>query len=1127
MARIFISHSSLNNAEAIAVRDWLVANGWEDIFLDLDPHHGLRVGERWQEALKAAAHRCQVVVFLITPEWVASKWCLAEFLLAKQLNKRLFGVLVAETPFDDLPTEMTAEWQLVDLAAEPRLVKMKVELPSGKKTATVSFSEDGLSRLKIGLQSAGLDAAYFAWPPQDDSDRPPYRGLRPLEAEDAGIFFGRDGAIVEALDRLRGLREAAPPRLFVILGASGSGKSSFLRAGLLPRLARDDRHFLPLPVLRPEGAAITGETGLISRLTAAFKARGIGKTRAAVRAAVEGGGATLQSLLSELVQSSEHKDTGKDTEPSPPTLIVPIDQAEELYLAEGLAEADGLLALLKSLLDQDTLNMMVVLTIRSDAYERLQLDERLEGLRQQTMSLPPMPRGAYGDVISGPALRLAATGRPLKIEDQLTDAILTDIEEGGAKDALPLLAFTMERLYLEYGDDGDLTLSEYEELGRIRGSIEAAVERALKAADSDPAAPKDRAARLALLRRGLIPWLAGIDPDTGEPRRRVARLSEIPDEARPLIRHLVEQRLLATDVAQDTADVTIEPAHESLLRQWGLLEGWLEEDFEALTTLDGVKRATRDWLANDRDHSWLSHNGARLEVAERTAKRDDFADHLRSSERKYLAAARQREDERISIERRARDAELRERRSVQIAESKKLTALAAERLADGDAATAALLALEALSDSDDDRFAGESRPYLREAEVCLDMAYRQIVPPVLLAGHSEAVNCIAVSPSGDLLVTGSDDCTARVWDISSGAEVSCLAGHDGGINCVSFMNDGSRIVTGSSDGSARIWNYKTKKQLATMGKYEFSIGCLVVARDDSTIATGSDGKVINRWNPANGENLASVRFHRGEVRCMELSTDGSRLAVVLNGQPSSWVLELHRWDTGRTLDGHTKGVSCVAISPDGSKAVTGSLDNSVRVWDIENSNELAVLAGHRRSVTIVAVMPDCRRVISGAYDGSVKIWDIESRSEIADCKGHTAQVTGIAIAFEGKRILSASRDESLRVWDAETGTELAVLRHHAAPITALVALPSHNAVASASQDSSVRICSLFENASTLVEAAKRAVPHCLSPEQRKQHSLGAEPPFWCIDMGKLPYDTDEWRAWLAERRAGGNPAMPN
>jgi Novel STAND NTPase 1 len=115
------------------------------------------------------------------------------------------------------------------------------------------------------------------------------------------------------------------------------------------------------------------------------------------------------------------------------------------------------------------------------------------------------------------------------------------------------------------------------------------VERALKAADRDPKIPRDREARLALLRRGLIPWLAGIDPDTGSPRRRIARRSEIPAESAPLIDLLVEQRLLSIDVSKKTGEVTIEPVHEALLRQWGLLQGWLAEDAGLLGVLEGAR----------------------------------------------------------------------------------------------------------------------------------------------------------------------------------------------------------------------------------------------------------------------------------------------------------------------------------------------------------------------------------------------------------------------------------------------------------------------------------------------------------------------------------------------------------
>jgi formylglycine-generating enzyme required for sulfatase activity len=643
LSRIFLSHSSANNDEAVALRDWLKREGWEDVFLDVDPDRGIATGERWERALNEAASRCEAVLFLVSRDWLASGWCLKEFNLAHKLNKRLFGLLVEDIAVADLPVNLTSTWQLVRLCSGTDHVMLRVSMPFTGKEAHVTFSAEALSRLKTGLQRAGLDSRFFAWPPEGDPNRPPYRGLRPLEADDAGIFFGRDAPIVEALDTLRGLRDGAPPRLLVILGASGAGKSSFLRAGLFPRLARDDQTFLPLPIIRPERAAITGESGLIRALEGAVERAGITMPRADLRAAIKGGTAKLKPLLQALADRVTPIAPDTSAKPRPPALILSIDQGEELFLAEAQDEAQPFLVLLRDLLVEDVPTVIAVFTIRSDNYERLQLAKELEGVRQQTLSLPPMPKGSYAEVIKGPVRRLDGTARALKIEDGLIDALLGDIEVGGAKDALPLLAFTLERLYEEYKASGHLKLSHYNDLGRVKGSIEAAVERAFKVADADPAIPKDRLVRLALLRCGLIPWLAGIDPDTGAPRRRVARLSEIPTEARPLIQHLVEQRLLATDVAKDTGEKTIEPAHEALLRQWGLLQGWLAEDAGLLAALEGVKRASRDWAANGKTTAWLTHATGRLEAAERLRERPDLAANLEPTEREYLAACRKAE----------------------------------------------------------------------------------------------------------------------------------------------------------------------------------------------------------------------------------------------------------------------------------------------------------------------------------------------------------------------------------------------------------------------------------------------------------------------------------------------------
>jgi formylglycine-generating enzyme required for sulfatase activity len=643
-ARIFLSHSSENSAEAVALRDWLCDNGWEDeIFLDLDPQRGIAAGERWERALNEAASRCEAVLFLISKAWLGSRWCLREFNLAHRLNKRLFGVMIETLSACELHKELADSWQIVRLASGRDHVILRVVLPITHDESYVTFSAEGLRRLKRGLEEAGLQPKYFVWPPGDDPNRPPYRGLRPLEAEDAGIFFGRDGPIVEALDRLRGLRETAPPRLLVILGASGAGKSSFLRAGLFPRLVRDDRNFLPLPIIRPERAPISGETGLLAALEGAFASVMMPIARADLRGVIQGGAGKLKPLLQALVDKTTFKALETNGKAKPPTLILSIDQGEELFLAEAQDEVQPFLVLLRDLLTGDAPAVITVFTIRSDNYERLQLAKELEGVHQGMLSLPPMPKGSYAEVVKGPARRLHATAHALDIEDALVDALLADIEAGGAKDALPLLAFTLERLYGEYHASGHLRLSHYDALGRVGGSIEAAVERAFKTADTDAAIPKDRRARLTLLRRGLIPWLAGIDPDSGIPRRRVARLSEIPDDSRLLIQHLVEQRLLATDVAKETGEPTIEPAHEALLRQWSLLQGWLTEDAALLAVLEGIKRASRDWAANNRDASWLTHRTYRLLAAERLSSRPDLGANLEPTDREYISACRKAE----------------------------------------------------------------------------------------------------------------------------------------------------------------------------------------------------------------------------------------------------------------------------------------------------------------------------------------------------------------------------------------------------------------------------------------------------------------------------------------------------
>lgn len=521
-----------------------MSQGWSDLFVDVDPERGIVAGERWERALNEAASRCEAVLVLVSKAWLGSRWCMNELNLARRLNKRLFGIVIEDgITVNDLPPDVTETWQLVNLATGRDHRQFRVTMPISGEELHVTFSLEGLTRLKIGLDRAGLHPSFFHWPPEHDPARPPYRGLRPLEADDAGIFFGREAPIIKAIDQLRGLRDAAPPRMFVIIGASGAGKSSFLRAGLYPRLVRDTDHFLPLPIVRPERAALYGEAGLLRALEGGFAAAKLTMPRADLRRAIQSGASAVKPLLSRLVETARRLE-GEASSKSP-TIILSIDQGEELFLTEAQDEAQPFLALLRDLVVEDAPALIALFTIRSDNYERLQEAKALEGIQQTPFNLGPMPKGSYADVIRGPLRRLEGTPRAMRIEDRLIDEVLDDLEAGGAKDSLPLLAFTLERLYEEYHAAGQLKLEHYEQLGRVQGAIEAAVERTIKAADADPQIPRDRQSRLALLRRGLIPWLAGIDPETGAPRRRVARLSEIPAEARPLADLMVDQRLLS------------------------------------------------------------------------------------------------------------------------------------------------------------------------------------------------------------------------------------------------------------------------------------------------------------------------------------------------------------------------------------------------------------------------------------------------------------------------------------------------------------------------------------------------------------------------------------------------------
>ncbi|MGF1456269.1 MAG: TIR domain-containing protein, partial [Alphaproteobacteria bacterium] len=1043
MARLFISHWSGNNAEAAALEAWLRANGWDDLFLDFTADAGIAPGERWRDALRQAADRCEGVICLISQGWIDSDWCQWEAQLAASLNKPLFPVIIERDVTS--PPWLAKDWQHLDLAALGPTTPFEVTVPPGREQKTVHFHTDNLERLRRGLLKAGIDAVSFPWPPEHEPKRAPYRGLEPLEAQDAGIFFGRDGDIAGGLDLLRRLRTRGGGHLVVVLGASGAGKSSFLRAGLLPRLGRDDRNFLPLPIIRPRTAVLTSpETGLLHALETALEDAGIPQARATLRQHIAGGAGPILAHLEALQARRDALDPTDDG--PPPTLVLPVDQAEELFSSEGdaRAEAQTFLALLRDLLAADT-SLLALLTIRSDSYRLLQNAPELTQASKEPLDLSPVPQGAYERIIKGPAERLDGP-RALVINPVLSDLLLRDLAAVGGADPLPLLAFTLEQLYTEQGRaTGRMEARDYLAMGGLEGALTRAVETAVQAAQHAGEIPKDRAQAEALLRATFIPWLAKLDPTTRAPLRRLARLSDLPEGARPLVNRLVEARLLVLGVEDDQPTVDI--AHESLLRQWPLLAGWLEAESEALIMLDGVRQAAQDWDRARTEQALLVHRGSRLETAQHVLAREDLQAALGGTGRDYLTACAARD----RAERRAARGRRRlafgaltvftltvalagflvsiQARAVSLNTSRLFAQLAELANEQSDFGKGMLWALSGLPQTSE-----LNPPSSPAASAQLQRASHDWRLTSNLSQHTRDVTSAVFSPDGGTVLTGSRDHTARLWDSASGQTLQVLEGHDGAVYSAVFSPDGRTVLTGSEDGTARLWDAASGKTLQVLQGDMVNVNSAVFSPDGGTVLTASEDGTARLWDAASGKTLQVLEGHDGAVVRAVFSPDGR---TVLTG---SWDNTARLWDaaSGQTLqvlEGHTANVVSAVFSPDGWTVLTASgdlfgSDKTARLWDAASGKTLQVLEGHDGDVMSAVFSPDGSNVLTWFFVETARLWDTASGMTLQVLEGHDDDVWSAVFSPVGGTVLTGSRDHTARLWHSASGKTLQLLEGH-------------------------------------------------------------------------------------------------
>ncbi len=495
----------------------------------------------------------------------------------------------------------------------------------------VRVYEIALAAIKPRLEDLGVAPASFAWPPKDKPNAEPYPGLSALGEDDAGIFFGRSADIMSGLTKLKLVRRRGSPRLFVIEAASGAGKSSYLRAGLWPRLQRD-RDFAPLAILRPAQGILTGPDGLGFQLAPWFSRYGRPKTPGAINAAVGGAGdagptEAFGALIAEAtaVCTASQRATAPDARPPAP--LIAIDQGEELFAAEDAQESGHFLQLLKGLLKvaSDGVDPYVLITIRADSVERLLQRIAELGLEApEPLYLLPLSPGAYRDVIRRPAEVYTRNVRRLAIEPALADRLVADAT--GA-DALPLLAFTLSQLFKLHGAGHELTLAQYNEIGGMGGCVTRVLRQAQRAAET--AGSDDN------LRRLIVPGLATWDPAASAAKRLVAKEAELVGGRRAalarLAHALVENRLLVRN--RDTLEV----AHEALLRR-PPIAGWLEEQKDALKLRDDVLREAEEWNSGGRHADALVRRGARLDSAVDLLGKPDFVAAMAPAV-EYLAAS--------------------------------------------------------------------------------------------------------------------------------------------------------------------------------------------------------------------------------------------------------------------------------------------------------------------------------------------------------------------------------------------------------------------------------------------------------------------------------------------------------